>query len=87
MAHFDYIFDVMMTMSLGLASDLMAAKVISKKEGHSLPSAEDGQLAGRIGVNLQRKIKSLRLQFTGAGPCAVHVHQYFSIFFGLQTHL
>ena len=31
-AHFDYIFDVMMTISLRLASELMAAEVISKRK-------------------------------------------------------
>ena len=66
-AHFDNIFDVMMTMFLGLASDLLAAEVISKKGQFS--GAEDGQFASGIGVDLQRKIRSLRLQFMGTGPC------------------
>ena len=45
----------------------MAAKVISKKKGHCLPSAEDGQSAVGIGVDLRRKIRSLGLQFMSAG--------------------
>ena len=57
-------------MLLGFASELVAAEVISKnKKGHCLSSAEDGQFEGGIGVDLQRKIRSLRLQFMGAGPC------------------
>ena len=39
-----------------------------KKKVICLPSAEDGQCAVGIGVNLQKKIRSLRLQFMGAGP-------------------
>ena len=58
----------MMTKLLGLSSERMAAEVISKKKGHCLPSAKDGQSAVEIGVDLQRKIRSLRLQFMGAGP-------------------
>ena len=37
-AHFDCIFDVMMTMSLRLGSDLVAAKVISQKKVIASPS-------------------------------------------------
>ena len=59
---------VMMTMSLGSASD-PAAEVISKKKDHCLPSAENGRFACGIRVDLQRKIMSLHLQFMGAGPC------------------
>ena len=66
MAHFDYVCDVMETKLLGLASKLIAAKVISKKMSHCLPNAEDGQFA--LGVDLQRKIRSLRLPFMSAGP-------------------
>ena len=50
----------MMTKLLGLASELMAAEVIFKKS-HCLS-------AGRIIVDLQRKIWSLHFQFMGAGP-------------------
>ena len=56
-AHFDDTCDVMMTKLLGLASELMAAEVISKKN-YCLPSTEDGQSAGGIGADLQRKIRS-----------------------------
>ena len=67
MAHFDYVRDVMVTKLLGLASELIAAEVISKNKNDSLPpNAEDGQSA--VGVDLQRKIRSLRLPFVGAGP-------------------
>ena len=69
---FVYVCDVMMTKLLGLSSELMAAEVISKKnekeKGDCLPSAENGQFADGIGLDLQRKIRSLRLQFMGAGP-------------------
>ena len=59
----------MMTKLLGLASERMAAEVISqKKKNHFLPSAEDGQSAVGIRVDLQRKIRSLHLQFMGVGP-------------------
>ena len=47
---------------------LMAAEVISKKKVIALPSAEDGQFARGIGIDLQRKTRSFRLQFIGAGP-------------------
>ena len=57
----------MMTKLLGLASELMAVEV-SPKKGHCFPGAEDGQFVGGIGVDLQRKIRSLHLQFMGAGP-------------------
>ena len=57
-----------MTKLLGLASERMAAEAISIKKGHCLPGAEDGQSAVGIGVDLQKKIRSLRLQFMGAGP-------------------
>ena len=67
MAHFDYVCDVMVTTLLGLASELIAVEVISKKKNDSLPpNAEDGQSA--VGVDLQRKIWSLRLPFMGASP-------------------
>ena len=57
----------MVTKLLGLASELKAAEMISKKKNDSLlPNAEDGQSA--IGVDLQRKIRLLRLPFMGAGP-------------------
>ena len=60
----------MMTMPLVPALDLLAAEVISKKKKRSfLPSAEVGRFAGGIGVDLQRKIRSFRLQFIGAGLC------------------
>ena len=39
-----------------------------QKKGHYLPSAENGQSAVGIEVDSQRKIRSLRLQFMGAGP-------------------
>ena len=58
----------MMTKLLGLSSELKAAEMISKKKGHCLPTAEAGQSAGGNRVDLQRKIKSLRLQFMSAGP-------------------
>ena len=58
----------MMTKLQGLSSERMAAKVISKKKVICFPSAEDGQSAVGIGVDLQKKICSLRLQFMGAGP-------------------
>ena len=74
MAHFDYISDVIITMSLGLASDLREAEVISKQKSHFVLSAEDGQFAGGIGVDLQRKIRSLRLQFMGASNSRVTVY-------------
>ena len=67
-AHFDYVCDVMMTKLLGSASELMAAEVISKNKDHCLPSAEDGQYPRGIGADLQRKIRSFRLQSMGAGP-------------------
>ena len=55
----------MVTTLLGLASELITVEVISKKND-SLPSnAEDGQSA--VGVDLQKKIRSLRLPFIGAG--------------------
>ena len=66
-AHFDYVWDVMMTKFLGLVSEVMAAEVISEKKGHCLPSAEDGQSIVKIRVDLQRKIRSLHFQFIGAG--------------------
>ena len=66
-AHSDYILDVMMTMLLGLASHGCGGNF--QKKGHCLPSAENCQFAGGIGVDLQRKIGSLLLQFKGAGPC------------------
>ena len=72
-AHFDYVCDVIITKLLGLSSELMAAEVNSKK-GYCLPGAEDGQSAIGIGVELQRKIRSLRLQFMGAGGMAVHMY-------------
>ena len=60
----------MMTNLLGFSSERIAAEVILKKtllplkcRGWSL-----GQSAAQIGVDLQRKIRSLRLQFMGAGP-------------------
>ena len=56
-----------MTSLLGSASELMAAKVISKK-GHCLSSAKNGQFAGRIKVDIQRKIRLLHPQFMDAGP-------------------
>ena len=47
----------------------MTVEVISiEKKGHYLPSPEDGQYEGGIGAVLQRIIKSMRLQFMGAGP-------------------
>ena len=59
----------MMTKLMGLSSERVTAEVISKKkQGHCLPSADDGQSAVGIVVDLQRKIRSLRLQFMGAGP-------------------
>ena len=67
-AHFDYVGDVMMSKFLGSASELMAAEAISKIKGHCLPSAEDGQSANGIGADLQRKIRSMLLQFMVAGP-------------------
>ena len=83
----------MMTKLLGSASELMAAEVISKKKVIALPSAEDGQFARGIGIDLQRKTRSFRLQFIGAGPygcryarMAVDMHQHFLTSFGLQTH-
>ena len=78
MAHFDYVCDVMMTKLLILASELMAAGVISKKKGHCPPSAEDGQSAGGIGVDLQRKIRSLCLQFMSAVPYSCSYAPVFS---------
>ena len=65
-AHFDYVCDVMVTTLLGLASELIAAEVISKKNDSLPPNAEDGQSV--VEVDLQRKIWSLRLPFMGAGP-------------------
>ena len=69
-AHYDYVCDATMTKLLELPSERMAAEVISKKktQGHCLSSAEDGQSAVGIGADLQTKIKSLLLQFMGAGP-------------------
>ena len=58
----------MMTKLLGLASELIVVKVISKKNDLLPPNAEDSQSAGGIGVHFQRKIRSLRLPFMGAGP-------------------
>ena len=58
----------MMTKLLGLLSERMAVEVIFKKKGHCLPSAENGQSVVRIGVDLQRKKRSLGLQFMDAGP-------------------
>ena len=59
----------MMTKFLGLLAERMAAEVISrKKKSHCLPNAEDGQSAVGIGVDLQRKIRSLHLQCISAGP-------------------
>ena len=81
--HFDSICDVTGTKLLGLASELVAAEVISKNKNDSLPpNAEDGQSA--VGVDLQRKIRSLRLPFMGAGP--IYMHHYHSTSFDLQTH-
>ena len=64
-----------MTKLLRLASEIMAAqvistkkKVIAKKKGYCLPNTEDGQSTGEIGVDLQRIIMSLRLQLESAGP-------------------
>ena len=52
-AHFQNIFDVMMTMSLGSALDLLTAEVISiEKKGHYLPGAENGRFEGVIAVDL-----------------------------------
>ena len=65
---------------LGSAAELMAAEVIFKKKGHCLPSAEDGQFEGVIGADLQRKIRSLRLQFMGAGP---YGYSYAPVFLNL----
>ena len=80
-AYFDYVCDIMITKLLELASELMAAEVISKKiKGHFLFRAEDGQSAGEIEVDLQRKIRPLRLQFMGAGPYGC---LYASIFLNL----
>ena len=78
----------MMTKLLGLLPEHMAAEMISKKNKnvYFLPSGEDGQTAAGIGVDLQRKIKSLRLQFMGAGPYGVYMHRYYSTSFDLQTH-
>ena len=67
-AHFDYVCDVMMTKLLGLASELTAAEVISKKKDNCLPRAEDVQSTGEIGVDLQGNIRSLCLQFVDADP-------------------
>ena len=51
----------MMIKLLGISSERKAAEVISKKKGQCLPSSEDNHSAGGIGVDLQRKIRSLRL--------------------------
>ena len=57
----------MVTKLLGLASELIAAEVISKNKNDSLsPNVEDGQSV--VGVDLQRKIRLLHLPFMGAGP-------------------
>ena len=65
-AHFDYVCDVMVTKLVGFASELIAAEVICKKKD-SLPlNAKGGQFA--VGVDLQKKIRSLGLPFMGAGP-------------------
>ena len=84
-AHFDYVCGVIMTKLLGLASEVIAAEVFSKKKSHCLPSAKDNLSSGGIGVDLRRK-----------GHCAsdswvlvrmaVHMHQYFSTSFDLHTH-
>ena len=79
MAYFDYVCDIMMTKLLRLASELMAAEVISKKS-HCLFSAEDGQSLSKIGVDLQRKIRSLHLPSTGVGP---HGCSYAPVFLNL----
>ena len=53
---------------LGLALEIMAAEVIFQKKGHRLPNVVNSQFAGGIGVDLQWKIRLIRLQFIGAGP-------------------
>ena len=59
-AHFDSICDVMIRL-LGLASVVMAVEVISPQKSHRLPGSGDGQSAGGIGIDLQRKIRLLRI--------------------------
>ena len=57
----------MVTKLLGLASEFIVVEVISKKKNDLLPpNAEDDQSV--VGVDLQRKVRSLRLPFMGAGP-------------------
>ena len=64
-AHFDCVCDVMMTKLLGLFSYRRAVEVISKKRKKR---SSPGQVAVGIVVDLQRKIRLLRLQFMDAGP-------------------
>ena len=84
-AHFDYVCDVMVTTLLGLASELIAAEVISKKK--------------MIHCLLMLRMASPRseLIYKGKyGHCAshsrvlvrmvVHMHHYYSTSFDLQTH-
>ena len=69
---------------LELSSECMTVEVISdKKKGHCLPSAEDGQSALGIGVDSQRTIRSMRLQFMGACP---YGGLYAPLSLNLQTH-
>ena len=58
----------MMTKLLELSSERISVEVISKKKGHFFSSAENGQSAVGIGVDLQSKTRSLRLPFMGAVP-------------------
>ena len=57
-----------------------------QKEGHCLPSAEYGQSADGIGVDLPRRIRSLRSNLWLLVLMAVHMHRYYVTSFGLQTH-
>ena len=56
MAYFDYVCDVMVTKLLELASELIAAKVISKKNDLLPPNAKDGQSAVGVGFTKENTV-------------------------------
>ena len=58
-AHFDYVCDDDNVAGISVRIP-DSGDDLHKKKGNCLPSAEDGQSAGRIGVPLQRKIRSCR---------------------------
>ena len=84
MAHFDYVCDVMVTTLLGLASELIAVEVISKKMIHCLQMLR--MASPRSEVIYKGKYGHCASHSWVLVRMAVNMHHYYSTSFDLQTH-